>query len=94
MTRADKRDRSKRVTFGDTPLQYTRMEQMQGILGLRSHAAVFHEVSNGSIFARAGLLNTVHQYEVQLSSSREILDDMAAVLEQIFSNWLQIICNE
>eukprot|EP00961_Rhodomonas_salina_P107124 1442309-Rhodomonas_salina.1 len=86
MTRADKSDGRKRVTFNVTPLEYTRMEQMQAILGLRSHAAVFHEVSNGSIFARAGLLNTVQQYEVQLSSSMAILDDMSAVLEQIFPN--------
>eukprot|EP00961_Rhodomonas_salina_P084537 1135654-Rhodomonas_salina.2 len=94
MTLANQWDWRKQVTFNVTPLQYMHMEQMQAVLGLCSHAAVFHWVSNGSILAQAGLLNTVHQYEVQLSSSMGILDDMSAVVEEFFLNWSQIIHNE
>eukprot|EP00961_Rhodomonas_salina_P213545 2884077-Rhodomonas_salina.1 len=37
MTRADKLEGRKLVTFNVTPLEYTLMEQMQAILGLSSH---------------------------------------------------------
>eukprot|EP00961_Rhodomonas_salina_P053641 719521-Rhodomonas_salina.1 len=63
---------------------------MRSVLGIPSDAALLHGVGNRHIFDRAGLLHSIHEYELQVQTTVTLLNELSEIINILFPNWGKI----